>query len=220
METGYRWEEIWRMRMRFLDTPQTIHTEVRGETDKSFALTRFEFRLLSSGLTFRAEGEVKDHALQGHMTTGGEASPFSFPLQAPIYLPSTTQMALRGAILHEGEERQFIIFNPLSMRAETITVSVVGPEILTIKNQQQKTTKVRERFGETTAHAWLDQEGNVVKEEASLGMVLLRENQQDALGGGWQDNTPFDIVTSVAIPVERALPNPRGLTTLRLTLAG
>src|SRR5215813_5318166 len=63
--TGYQWEEVWRMRMSLLNTPQTIHTEVRAETDSSFALTHFEFRLLSSGLTFRATGEVKDNTLQG-----------------------------------------------------------------------------------------------------------------------------------------------------------
>ena len=42
--------------------------------------------------------------------------------------------------------------------------------------------------GMTTAqeNAWLDQEGKVVKEEATLGLVLLRENGEDALGGGWE----------------------------------
>jgi transglutaminase-like putative cysteine protease len=65
----------------------------------------------------------------------------------------------------------------------------------------------------------LDSEGKVLKEEAALGMVLLRESQQEALGGGWRDSTPFDIVSSTAIPVRQALPHPRTVTTLRLQLA-
>jgi hypothetical protein len=216
---GYQWEETWRMRMRFLNTPQTIHTEIRAETDASFALVRFEFRLLSSGLTFRANGEVRDMTLQGQLSTGSDSSPFSFPLQTSIYLPATTQMTLRHASLHPGEERRFSIFNPLSMRTEAITVAVVGPERLTIKGEEIAATKVSERFGDTTAYAWLDQEGKVLKEEAALGMVLLRESEDDALGGGWQDGTPFDIVSSAAIPVSRTLPNPRLLKSLRLQLA-
>lgn len=216
--TGYHWEEVWRMRMRVMNTPQTIHTEIRADTDQSFALTHFDFRLLSSGLTFRASGEVKDRTLHGQMVTGGETSPFSFPLQSPIYLPETTAMTFRNAALRPEEERRFSIFNPLSMQADTVTVTVIGPETLTIKGKKIETTKVAERYGETTAHAWLDREGKVIKEEAALGMVLLRENQRDALGGGWQDSTPLDLVASTAIPVERELPNPRTLTDLRLRL--
>ncbi len=217
--TGYQWEEIWRMRLRFLNTPQTIHTEIRADTDRSFALTHFDFRLLSSGLTFHANGHVSDHKLDGHMTTGGETSPFSFPLQSPIYLPSSTPMALRGASLQVGEERQFSIFNPLSMRTDSIVVTVVGPDTLTIKGQQHNATKVRERFGTTTMHAWLDTEGNVVKEEAALGLVLLRESQQDALGGGWQEHDALDLTASAAIPVQRSISHPRTLTNLRLRLS-
>lgn len=215
---GYQWEEVWRMRMRVMHTSQTIHTEIRADTDQSFALTRFEFRLLSSGLTFRASGEVKDQTLHGQMTTGGETSPFSFPLQSPIYLPATTAMTLRHVSLRPEEERRFSIFNPLSMKADTVTITVIGPETLTIKGKQIETTKVAERHGETTAYAWLDRAGKVIKEEASLGMVLLRENQRDALGGGWQDSTPLDLVASTAIPVRQTLPNPRLLTDLRLQL--
>jgi hypothetical protein len=216
--TGYQWEEVWRMRMRVMNTSQTIHTEIRADTDQAFALTRFEFRLLSSGLTFRASGEVKKQTLHGQMTTGGETSPFSFPLQSPLYLPATTAMTFRNASLRPEEERRFSIFNPLSMKADTVTITVIGPETLTIKGTQVETTKVAERYGETTAYAWLDREGKVLKEEASLGMVLLRENQRDALGGGWQDSTPLDLVASAAIPVQQVLPNPRMLTDLRLQL--
>ncbi len=216
---GYQWEELWRMRMQFFHTPQTIHTEIRATTDKAFALTHFEFRLLSSGMTFRASGEVADHKLQGQMTTGGETTPFSFPLQVPIYLPATTEMTLRQAKLQTGEERHFSIFNPLSMRTETVTIAVLGPEKVTIKGEQLGATKVTETLGETTTQAWLDREGKVIKEEAALGMVLLRETQQEALGAGWQKGASLDLVAFAAIPVPQPLPNPRTLTSLRLRFA-
>lgn len=219
-DTGYQWEELWRIRLRFLNTPQTIHTEIRATTDKAFALTRFEFRLLSAGLAFQASGAVTDHLLSGQMTTGGETSPFSFPLQSPIYLPSATAMTLRQATLQAGAEQRFHIFNPLSMRTEITTVSVIGPEILTVKGKQLETTKVTETLGETTTQAWLDQEGKVVKEEAALGMVLLREDQQEALGGEQQEGASLDLVSSAAIPVQQTIPNPRALTNLRMRFTG
>jgi hypothetical protein len=219
-DTGYTWEEQWRMRLRVLDTPQTIHTEVRANTDHQYALTSFSFRLLSSGVTFQVSGAVEAGTLRGQMMSGGETSPFSFLLHEPIYLPATTQMALRGAILQSGEERRFTIFNPLSLRTETISITALGAETLSLKGEQRTVMKVAERMAGTTVHAWLDQDGKVLKEEASLGLVLLRESQEDALGGGWQDSTPLDLVTTAAIPVRQSLPNPRTLTHLQLRLVG
>jgi hypothetical protein len=216
--TGYQWDEQWRMRLRMLDTPQTIHTEIRAHTDSQYALTTFSFRLLAAGTVFQVTGEVANQELHGHITTGNETSPFSLPLRGPIYLPATTQMALRNAVPPPGEERRFSIFNPLSLRTDTITVITIGSEILSLKGEQRTVTKVAERFADTTVHAWLDQEGKVIKEEAALGLVLLRESREDALGGGWQDSTPLDLVTSTSIPVRHTLPDPRSLTYLRLKL--
>jgi hypothetical protein len=219
-DSGYTWEEQWRMRLRVLDTPQTIHTEVRAHTDHQYALTSFSFRLLSSGMTFQVSGAVEAGTLHGQIKSGGETSPFSLSLREPIYLPATTQMALRGAMLLPGEERRFTIFNPLSMRTETISITALGAETLALKGEQRTVMKVAERMAGTTVHAWLDQDGKVLKEEASLGLVLLRETQEDALGGGWQDSTPLDLVTTAAIPVRESLPNPRSLTHLQLRLIG
>lgn len=217
---GYTWEEQWRMRLQVLQTTQTVHTEIRAHTDRHYALTSFSLRLLSSGTTFQVSGEVADGTLRGRITTRDDVTPFSFPLREPIYLPATTQLALRGATLRPGDQRRFTIFNPLSMRAETITVTALGPEVLALRGGQQTVLKVAERMGDVTVHAWLDAAGNVVKEEAQLGLVLLRESQEDALGAGWQDSTPLDLVATAAIPVRAPLPHPRRLTQLRIRLVG
>ena len=51
-DTGYQWDEQWRMRLQVLNTLQTIYTEVRADTDQRYTLTRFSFRLLSAGVVF------------------------------------------------------------------------------------------------------------------------------------------------------------------------
>jgi len=219
-DTGYRWEERWQMKLRVLKTPQTMHTEVRADTDRHYALTHFSFRLLTDGAVFQVTGDVTGLELRGQITTGRETSPFALPLHEPLYLPDTVQMALRQTTLRPGEERQFRIFNPLSMRPDTIAVTAIGPETLVLQGKTQIVTKIAERFDGTTVHAWLDQDGKVVKEEATMGLVLLHESREDALGGGWRDAAPADLVTWAAIPVSGVLQNPRALTRLQLRLSG
>jgi hypothetical protein len=223
-ETGYRWEEQSRMQLRVLDTLQTLHTEVRAGMDQHYALQDFSFRLLSPGAIFQVTGAVTQEAngqtLRGQMTSGDNTSPFSFPVRAPLYLPTTASMALRSTPLKPGEEQRYTIFNPLSMRPDALVVTELGTETLVLHGQPLTVTRVAERFGGITTHAWLDHQGGVVREEAALGLVLQHENQDEALGGGWQDSTPLDLVTSTAIAVQQALPEPRTLTQLRLKVSG
>ncbi len=129
-------------------------------------------------------------------------------------------MALQNVKLEPGDVHEFSVFNPLSSRPDTIALTTVGPEILALNGAPQEVTIIATQYASMTAHAWLDQAGNVVKEEAAFGLVLLQENQQTALAQGWQDNTPLDLVVSTAIPVHTALPYPRQLTQLRFTVNG
>ncbi|MCS6924952.1 MAG: transglutaminase-like domain-containing protein [Candidatus Binatia bacterium] len=218
--TGYTWEEQWRMRLQVGHSSHTVHTEIRAQTDRHYALTSFSLRLLSGGTTFQVSGEVADTTLRGQIKTGDDVTPFSFPLRDPIYLPATTQLALRGGRLQPGDQYQFTIFHPLSMRTETLTVTVLGSEVLPLRDGPHTLLKVAERIGDLTVHAWLDAAGNVVKEEAQLGLVLLRESEADALGAGWQDHTPLDLVATTAIPVRTPLPSPRHVTQLQIRLLG
>ena len=225
LANGYQWQERSQMKLRVMNTDQTVHTEVHANLDQGYVLRDFSFRLVSSGALFQVTGQVQTHAnnsqeLRGQMTTGGTTTPFSFPLQEPLYLPTITQLTLQGTGLQPGEERRYNIFNPLTAKTETIQVTALGREYVNIKGHSVPTTKLAESFAGTTVHAWIDHEGTVVKEEAALGLVLLRETQIDALNDGWSDNTPLDLVSSAAIPVRKTLSDPRQVTTLRLTISG
>ena len=235
--SGYQSTEQWRMKLQVLGTPQMIQTDVQANTDQHYALNDFSFRLRSAGTEFHVAGHVSltqaspkeenvttapsaSHSLQGTLTVGGEPTPFSFALHEPLYLPSLTQMALQNIKLQPGDVHEFSVSNPLSGQPGTITLTTVGPETLALNGKPQKVTKIATQYAGMTAHAWFDQAGNVVREEAPFGLVLLQENQQTALAHGWQDNTPLDLVTSTAIPVHTALAHPRQLTQLRFTLNG
>ncbi len=222
---GYQWQERSQMKLRVMNTDQTVHTEVQANIDQQYALQDFSFRLVSGGAIFQVTGSVhkgegNTRAIRGQLTSGNNASPFSIPLQDPVYLPTLTQLTLHGTTLQPGEERRYSIFNPLTAKTETIQVTAVGRETLNIKGRALQTTKVAERFGGTTVHAWLDQDGKVAKEEAAMGLVLLRESQTEAINDGWSDDTPLDLVSSAAIPVQKTLEEPREVRQLRLAVSG
>jgi hypothetical protein len=225
LATGARWEELSRLRLRVLDTDQTVHTEVRATLDQHYALQDFAVRFLSGDIVFRVTGAVTHSGtahseLRGQMSSGGNTSAFAVPLHEPLYLPTVTQMALRGVTLQPGEARRYAIFNPLALQTDSLSVTALATEILALSGGSLPVTKVVVRYSNTTAYAWLDQAGQVVKEEAPLGLVLRRESQTDALGHGWEDSTPLDLVAAAAITVPQGLPDPQTLGALRLRILG
>jgi hypothetical protein len=222
---GYQWQERSQMKLRVMNTDQSVHTEVHANIDRQYALRDFSFRLVSSGAVFHVTGAVHTNGdnkreLRGQVTTGDNSSPFSFPLQESLYLPTITQLTLHGTVPQLGDERRYNIFNPLTAKTETVRVTAIGREDLSIKGRSIATTKLAEQFGGTTVHAWIDHEGKVVKEEAALGLTLVRESQSEALTDGWSDSTPLDLVSSAAIPVQKTLPSPREVSRLRVTISG
>jgi hypothetical protein len=223
LATGMRWEEQSRLKLRVLDTDQTVHTEVRATLDQHYALQDFSVRFLSGSGVFQVTGAVTSGGsvqpeLRGQMTSGGNTSAFAVPLREPVYLPTAIQMSLQGVTLQPGDVRHYTIFNPLTLQTDSLSVTALGTE--TLPGQALPVSKVAVHYSHTTVHAWLDVHGAVVKEEAPLGLMLQRESPADALGSGWQDSTPLDLVAAAAIPVPQALPEPRTLTVLRLRFSG
>jgi hypothetical protein len=223
-DAGYRWEEQSRMQLRVLETAQRLHTDVHATLDRHYTLQNFSWRLQSPNAAFQVTGTVTHGAdgpvLHGQVRSGDSTSSFTYPWREPLYLPAILPMVLPGTALQSGTEYRYAIFSPLSLRPEIITIAVLGPETLWRHGQEIAVTRVAERFGGTTVHAWLDRQGHVVKEEAALGLVLWRESAEQALADGWQDDTPLDLVTSAAIALQSPLPEPRILTRLRLKVSG
>jgi len=225
LANGYEWQERSQMKLRVMNTDQNVRTEVHANLDQQYALRDFSFRLVSAGAVFQVTGEIHSDGgnkreLRGQLTTGGNSSPLSFPLQEPLYLPTITQLTLYGTVPQLGEERRYSIFNPLTAKTETIQVTAIEHEDLSLKGRSIPSTKLAESFGGTTVHAWIDHKGQVVKEEAALGLMLVRETQSEAINDGWADSTPLDLVSSAAIPVRNTLPSPRQITQLRLSVFG
>jgi transglutaminase-like putative cysteine protease len=68
-------------------------------------------------------------------------------------------------------------------------------------------------------HAWIDPNGNVVREEALLGFTLEREARAQALAG-IDERAPLDLVAATGIPVEGTITAPRAAARVTLRVRG
>lgn len=211
--SGYRFEDDTDLALAMLGTPQALRTSVVADTDAAFALRSFRFTLVSPAATFTASGTSDGRRLE--VRYGDEAAPLVIPLDEPIALPTTLRPRILAAHAEPGTRYTESILSPLTLRKETITVTVEGHETI----DGQDTLRIAEEHQGLRAHAWLAPDGSVLREEAMLGLVLKRESRATAIAGT-ETGAPLDIAIAARIPLDGTIANPRELGVLALRVSG
>jgi hypothetical protein len=189
-KTGYEWEEHWWLVFRRVNETHLTHTEVHARTDQACALTSFSLWSSGAGTAFYVKANVINQGasrqvIQGESINDGDATPFAVSLSLPLHLPPLCQMAVPIAS-RPGTSREFRVFNPLSLRAETVSLTALGSEMINLHGHPQVATKLASVMNNAAFYVWLDKEGRTLKEEIAPGVLLQQESQELATQGLWQ----------------------------------
>jgi hypothetical protein len=79
--------------------------------------------------------------------------------------------------------------------------------------------RLREEHGGLVAHAWIDAEGRVLREEAGMGLELRAEPRAVALAD-IEAAAPLDLALATQVPLEGAIAHPRDRARLTLRVRG
>lgn len=216
---GYRLTENVTMRINTMGLVQDLVLESGGRLNPDMSLARFTFAMHSGLFTFAASGHVEDNYLICRIQSGGDERHLRLPLEAPPYLTAGILPAVTGAGLAPGERRVFHIFDPSTMTQEKITLVMRGRETITLGDRLVEALKVSLEFKGVSQEAWLDDKGQVLREQGLLGIRQERVSREEALYG--QPVTASGDLTRVAAVVpDRDLPDPTTLSRLTLRLGG
>jgi Transglutaminase-like superfamily len=217
---GFDFEEQSLLRLVVMDAPQTVRTILSGQTGPNYALQEFNFELSSGVGTLRAHGLVGDGALSLTLSSSGDRSTQRIPLTGPIYLPSVLRDVVAADELRAGHQLQLEVFDPAAMQQAIMQVTVERQEPVPDDSSGQRAWRVREEFKGIRTTAWIDDQGNTLREEGPMGLVLQRTDAREAIHDGWDDGSALDLVQTVAIPVTQAIDKPRQASSLRVHLRG
>ncbi len=208
------------LRLRMLDTNQTVNAQTVAETDETYALESFKMRLQSGVGNFQLSGEVKDGVLEVVTAVGEHRDTRSFPLEAPIYLPSALRANLISAGLKVGDRREAKIFDPAAMGMQSIVQDVVALESIDTEEGSVEAWRIVEAYRGIKTTVWIDRQGTVLRESGPMGLVAVRESAERATTAGWGDGSLVDLMDAVAVPVTAPIEDPRGASRLELRVAG
>ena len=182
-EAGFRFNETVFMRINTMGMIQDISLKSNGLLNADFSLASFSFEVSSGRFDFIAKGSVSDTELSLETGTPGSMQSTSMPLQEKIYFTSGIIQAASAGSLNPGDRMTLRVFDPVAMGQDSILLSVLGDEKIQVMDRSVTATKISLKFKGSTQLAWIDTNGDILKETGMLGISLEKTTREKPCTG-------------------------------------
>lgn len=205
-EGGFRYAVTSTLKLATLGVDARAELDLTAEMDAERALTAFELSLHAGPQTFRGQGTVNGTRLHLRLNTGGAVIERDLDLPARPVLRDLMGPALSRLDLTPGARHRLPGFDPWTQSADPVEVEILGPEPLALMGTTVEAVRVRERVAGLTLDAWINRRGEMLRQELPLGVVALRQSEEEARWG-MAGEAGISLADAVEIPVA-ALPRP------------
>jgi hypothetical protein len=203
LDSGYKISDKLKVRLNVMGVEKDIETIIDAETDQLFRLLSFEF-VLKSDMNMEIKGKVKGKNLYVSIDTGGLKTRKTIFLKEPPCLSLSVVPDILRKGLKSGNEINIPVINPATLSQEYMGIKVVGKDSIMYMGKRQDAYKVRGMFKGVETLLWLTDKGAVLKEESTMGFLLMKETKEDAI----QPAKPsLDLIAQVAVPLNIKLPS-------------
>ena len=238
---GFEVQEDARLKMSLLGATTAAMIRTSAKLDHEFGLQSFDFSLDPGTGPVQVAGRVAGrHISLTIKTPGGGTQNEERDLAEVPVLSVNLPRRLAALGFKPGTEQKFVVFDPATLRSETVTigigkreiVSVFAPAIVAVGGQRTGSRlnrpipafRVEMAFAGLRTSSWVTDTGEVVREESPLGLLTVRESPEDAqrlaIGGRVQG----DLLESAAVQPRRSTRNriddPRDVRRIRIRMEG
>jgi hypothetical protein len=201
IEDGYQIHHTIMLDMMMMGVAQKIRAQVNTVTDHAFNLQVFYLRINTGAVSFIAYGDVDaDNVMSISVVSGGKTEKKELQLTRAPVITNSLKFSLLKDGLQLGGVYERVVFDPMTMSNRTAQIEVLDFETLSVAGQEYDCYRMQVTYMGVTMTAWIDRQGRTVKEESPAGMVLLREDKEQAMHGGWGGRV--DVVETSAIKVD------------------
>ena len=221
LEDGARAEQEGQFTLNILGRERQMDIAGSATVDAEGELAEFSFRLTtaSDGSPFETEvkGRVEGQELVLSIRSGGSTRTERRRLQEPLVLPLNLHRSLASNGLEPGQEFRLRLLDPMTLTEGEAEVSVMAREIVRWGGREEEAFRIRSRFAGLSTTAWINAQGEVLKEETPLGWTLMKEAPGSGLQAQNKSPAP-DMLAATAVPAIGFAGDPSSLKTVRLRL--
>ena len=218
---GFRYEMETRVRLQGLGQVAPLEVRVGAELDRSLVLQRFDFALDAGAARFSGQGTVRGSVVEMVVETGGETVRREVALASPPVLRANLGPLLSRGGLEAGRKARFHVFDPMTQSDQPVDVEVVGPDSVLVFDREVAATRIRTRAGGLVLDGWINERGEMLRQELGLGLVAVRETEEQARFA-WMaaGQGGAELGAATMVPVAGLSGSVAGRSVLRLRLGG
>ncbi|NJD09361.1 MAG: transglutaminase domain-containing protein, partial [Gemmatimonadetes bacterium] len=190
IDDGFRFSDQLQLRVPALGRVHETAARTQLELDQALGLRRFEFELNSEAGEFGVRGQVRDSVLELVLASGGEERQERIPLTPDLLLGATLPMRLAAAgALEVGQEHSWNVFDPGTLASRRVSARVTGRDTMIVSDSARQAPdgrwvvtvwdtvpvwRLEQSFGGVRVVSYVDEDGQMVREESPLGYVIER----------------------------------------------
>ncbi len=168
---------------RFVSAGRNTQLELEVRFDPRFELRRFDAELQSDELELHARGERRDATL--HLEVTGLPTPLEadLPADAAPRINQSLRPLLMREDLEPGRRFRYELFDPMTMQTRSAQIEYLGREEIVIMGETQSAHHLRQVIAGEPLESWLNDLGEVLREELPGGLEARRESEAEAIWG-------------------------------------
>lgn len=205
-----------RLSFTLLGVPQQLELYTRASLDADWRLQRFAAELKTDAYRLRWSGKREGGSLLMSLETehGQSRTRLRDPGRGMLVVGLSPWTAFHR--LKVGQWGSVWILNPLALKPEEVFFHVRsqgrfgGRDVLLIDTD----------FRGMTTTSWVTPSGEVMKEESPLGWQLVAESREHAMDMPKEAPSGFDLLSTLAVPIDRPLPAPNRIERMVWLVAG
>src|SRR5258707_3701381 len=178
-------------------SPARLHTAV--QVDKAFEVRSFQFSMDPGTGPIEIGGTVDGRRLQLTVKTPSSTRTETRELPERPALSLNLSRGLAGEGLAPGKHIETTVFDPATLRNETMVIDVQAREVVRAANRPVPAFKVLTRYAGITSTSWVTDTGEVVREESRLGLIVVKESPESATALSVPGDVQADMLEAAAV---------------------
>ncbi|MEE2788113.1 MAG: transglutaminase-like domain-containing protein [Myxococcota bacterium] len=217
---GYLYDSTTTLRLVAFGIKSRLDARISAQFDAALNLGSIQFKITAGPAKFEGQAIVEDRAIKVTLGRGTPDRTITIPVDTPPVLRHLVGVRLRKENLVVGQTLKIPIFDPMTQGTQTMEIEVVGRDEITILDQTFPATHIRQKVSGLVLNGWINERGEMLKQELGLGLVAVRETKVHARAGTLPSVAGADLISATMIKVN-GLPKRLGQTErLDLALSG
>lgn len=219
-DDGFELSEDGRLQFSLLGATTAAVLRTTARVDRNFALKTFEFSLDPGTGPTTVRGRLDGLRLALDIVSASGTRSETRELEAPPALMLSMGRRLASEGLVAGARHEWLIFDPATMKNAPVQLAIGERGVVNAGGRPIPAFRVDLAFAGITTTAWITDTGEIVREESPMGLISVRETQDQATVLAVTGMMQADMLAASAVvpsmPRKSFIAEPRDVTRLRM----